>query len=330
MKIAINGFGRIGRNALRIAMERGIDVAVINDTADSKGLAHLFKYDSVRGTYRGDVRTTPEAMVIDGKEIPVIGVRDLTKVSWKGYNADVVIESTGKFTKGEEIKKHLDAGAKKVVVSAPAEGAESTIVIGVNDSNYKKEHKVISVASCTTNCLAPVAKVVNDNFGIEKGFVTTVHAYTNDQRLLDNNHKDLRRARAASLSMIPTTTGAAKSIGQIIPDLKGKMDGIAVRVPTPNVSLIDLVCSVRKPSDAKTVNEALKAASRGYLKGILDVCEEPLVSIDFNGNPYSAIVDSLSTMANGNMVKVMAWYDNEWAYSCRLMDCVELAMGLRK
>lgn len=330
MKVAINGFGRIGRNALRIALERGIDIAVINDTADSKGLAHLFKYDSVRGTYRGDVKTTQEAMIIDGKEIPVIGVRDLSKVSWKSYKADIVIESTGKFTKGEDVKKHLDAGAKKVVVSSPAEGAESTIVIGVNDKDYRKEHKVISVASCTTNCLAPVAKVVNDNFGIEKGFVTTVHAYTNDQRLLDNNHKDLRRARAAGLSMIPTTTGAAKSIGNIIPELKGRMDGIAVRVPTPNVSLIDLVCTVRKPSDAKAVNEALRTASRGYLKGIMDVCEEPLVSIDFNGNPYSAIIDSLSTMANGNMVKVMAWYDNEWAYSCRLMDCVELAMELKK
>jgi glyceraldehyde 3-phosphate dehydrogenase len=342
-RIAINGFGRIGRNAFRAALknkELDLDFVAFNDLTDAKTLAYLLKYDSVLGPIKNEVSFTRDALIVDGKEIKVISQRDPAQLPWKDLGVDVVIESTGFFTDLENPKeppsksnrcsaaKHLDAGARKVVVSAPSKGEDITVVIGVNDDKYDKEkHNVISNASCTTNCLAPVAKVLLDNFGIKYGLMTTIHSYTNDQRILDFPHSDLRRARAAALSMIPTTTGAARAIGLVIPELKGKMDGLAIRVPTPNVSLVDLTVEVEKelPKDSKEaikkVNESFKNAAETKLKGIMDYTEEPLVSIDFNHNPHSATVDALSTyVVEGHMVKALAWYDNEWGYSNRLVE----------
>ncbi|MFC1646012.1 type I glyceraldehyde-3-phosphate dehydrogenase [Candidatus Omnitrophota bacterium] len=326
IKVGINGFGRIGRLVFRAALSKGVkglEFVAVNDLTDSKTLAHLLKYDSNFGTLSNQIKAKEGAIVIDGKEVKVIAEKDPAKLPWKDLGVDIVIESTGRFTQVEKAQAHLQAGAKKVIISAPAKGECPTFVMGVNEDSYdSKSHNVMSNASCTTNCLAPVAKVLLDEFGIEKGLMTTIHAYTNDQHTLDFPHKDLRRSRAAALSMIPTTTGAAKAIGLVVPQLKGKMDGLAIRVPTPDVSLVDLTVSVSKEASAEQVNSALKKAAEGKLKGILEVCDEPLVSKDFQGNPASSIVDLLSTKTFGKMVKVLAWYDNEWGYSCRVIDLI--------
>ncbi|MCU0843939.1 MAG: type I glyceraldehyde-3-phosphate dehydrogenase [Spirochaetes bacterium] len=333
IKIGINGFGRIGRNILRIIMqEKGvygdIEVMGINDLTDAATLAHLFKYDSVFGIFKGEVAHTENEIVVDGKKIRIHSEKEPKLLPWKADGVEVVIESTGKFTEKAKAVAHMEAGAKKVIITAPAKGEDITIVLGVNEDKYKAaEHHVISNASCTTNCLAPVVKVLHDSFGIEKGLMTTIHSYTNDQRILDFPHKDLRRARAAALSMIPTTTGAAKAVTLVIPELKGKLDGLAVRVPTPNVSLVDFVCTVKKSTSKEDVLAALKAAAGGKLKGYLDVCMEPLVSVDFLGNPHSSIVDGQSVFTvDGTMVKVLSWYDNEWGYSKRVVDLVKYVM----
>jgi len=326
VRVAINGFGRIGRSFYRIAHSHPeIEVVAINDLTDAKTLAHLLKYDSVHGRFDAEVYAQGDSLVIDGKSIRVYADPNPEELPWKELEVDVVLEATGRFRDREGAGKHLKAGAKKVVISAPAKEPDITIVMGVNHSSYNPaEHNIVSNASCTTNCLAPVAKVLLENFGIESGFLTTVHSYTMDQRLLDAPHKDLRRARAAAVNMVPTTTGAAKAVGLVIPELKGKFNGISIRVPTPDVSLIDFVCVVKKEVTPEEVNGALKEASEGELKGILEYCEEPLVSVDFMGNPHSSIVDALSTdVINGNLVKVIAWYDNEWGYSCRLVDLIE-------
>ena len=333
VKIAINGFGRIGRNVFRAAQgTKGFEIVAINDLTDPATLAHLLKYDSVHGQFAGDVKSTESEIIVNGQSIRVCKERDPASLPWKALGVDVVIESTGLFTDRVNAQKHIDAGAKKVIISAPAKGEDLTVVMGVNEAAYQPAtHHVISNASCTTNCLAPVAKVLLDQFGIVKGLMTTVHAFTNDQQILDLPHKDLRRARAASLSMIPTTTGAAKAVSLVLPQLKGKLDGLAVRVPTPNVSLVDLVVITEKDTSVAEVNAALKRAANGPLQGILEFCELPLVSKDFNGNPASSIVDSLTTtVIGGNMVKVMAWYDNEWGYSNRVVDLVNylIARGL--
>lgn len=327
LRVAINGFGRIGRMVFRAALkEKGIDIVVINDLTDAKTLAHLLKYDSVHGPLAAKVEARDNALVVNGKTIKILAVRNPEELPWKSEKIDVVLESTGLFTAREKAGMHLKAGAGKVVISAPASGEDITIVMGVNHTLYDpQKHNIISNASCTTNCLAPVAKVLHDTFGIEKGLVTTVHSYTNDQSILDLPHKDLRRARAAALSMIPTTTGAAKAVSLVLPELKGKLDGMAIRVPTPNVSVIDLVATLKKNTDAEKVNAALKKASKGALKGILDFCEEPLVSIDFNGNTFSSIVDAACTkVIEGNMVKVISWYDNERGFSQRVIDLLNL------
>ncbi len=333
VKIAINGFGRIGRNVLRAIMTDtatygNIDVVSINDLTDAKTLAHLFKYDSVFGIYDGDVAVEGDSIVVNGKKIKVHSEKDPRQLPWKAEGVEVVIEATGIFRDKEKAGYHIEAGAKKVIISAPAKNEDITIVLGVNEDKYNKdEHHIISNASCTTNCLAPVAKVLNDEFGIEYGTMTTIHSYTNDQRILDLPHSDLRRARAAALSMIPTTTGAAKAVALVIPELKGKLDGGAMRVPTPDVSIVDLVCMVKKDVTVEDVNGTLKKAADGPLKGILAFCEEPLVSIDFTGNNNSSIVDSLSTkVMEGRMVKVLSWYDNEWGYSVRCADLVNFIM----
>ncbi len=333
VKIAINGFGRIGRNVFRAAQgAKGIDIVAVNDLTDPKTLAHLLKYDSVHGIFDGEVSATDSAIVVNGKSIQVCKEKDPAALPWKALGVDVVIESTGRFTDRADAQKHIDAGAKKVIISAPAKGEDLTVVMGVNENAYQPaSHHILSNASCTTNCLAPVAKVILEQFGIVKGLMTTVHAYTNDQMILDLPHKDLRRARAAAMSMIPTTTGAAKAVSLVLPQLKGKLDGLAVRVPTPNVSLVDLVVTTEKETTVAEVNAALKAAAEGPLKGVLVFCEEPLVSKDFNGNPASSIVDGLTTaVIGGNMVKVMSWYDNEWGYSNRIVDLVDylIAKGL--
>lgn len=327
MKIAINGFGRIGRLALRAGLDK--DIVAINDLGDIKTLAHLLKYDSVHGTLKENIKAT-DNLIIDDKEIQIFSEKDPEKLPWKDLDVDVVIESTGVFRDRDSAALHLKAGAKKVVISAPCKGKgpDVMIVLGVNEEKYDNEkHDIISLASCTTNCLAPVAKVLNDNLKIVSGFMTTVHAYTNDQRILDLPHKDLRRARAAALSIIPTTTGAAKAIGEVIPELKGKLDGLSLRVPVPDASINDLVCEVEKETTVKEVNSLFKKASK-KMKGILDYTEEPLVSTDIIGNSHSAIVDGLSTNVIGNMVKVLAWYDNEYGYACRLIDFIEY-MGKR-
>ncbi len=329
-RIGINGFGRIGRNMLRASyMDPELEYVAVNDITDARTLAHLLKYDSVLGTLKEDIKATDDAIILNGKTIKVLAEKDISGLKWKDLGVDVVIESTGKYTKRPDFIKHIEiGGAKKVIISAPATDPDITIVMGVNEQDYDPEkHHLISNASCTTNCLAPVAKVIHENFVIEKAFMTTIHAYTNDQRILDAPHKDLRRARAAAVSQIPTTTGAAKAVGLVLPELKGKIDGIAIRVPTPNVSLVDLVAVVKKETTAEEVNAALKAAAEGKLKGIIEYTEEPLVSVDFMSNPHSAIVDALSTkVIEKNLVKVMAWYDNEWGYSCRLVDLVKYIM----
>lgn len=322
VRVGINGFGRIGRLVLRAARGTDLECVGINDLTDAKTLAHLFKYDSIHGIYPGEVETAGDAIVIDGKRIPVCAERDPAKLPWKSAGAKLVIESTGLFTDREQAAKHLEAGAERVIISAPAKGPDVTIVLGVNDGAYDAaKHKIVSNASCTTNCLAPVAKVLNDGFGVKRGWMTTIHAYTNDQVTLDFPHKDLRRARAAGVSMIPTSTGAAKAIGEVLPSLAGKLDGFAIRVPTSDVSVVDLSVELEKSTDAASINAAMKAAAAGPMKGILQVCEEPLVSIDFRGNPHSSILDAEQTkVMGGTFAKVLSWYDNEWGYSSRVVD----------
>jgi glyceraldehyde 3-phosphate dehydrogenase len=328
LQAGINGFGRIGRNVFRAAHVAGADIdwVGVNDITDTKTLAHLLKYDSILGPFPGEVGHTESAIVVDGKELPVFAERDPGALPWSDRGADVVIESTGLFTDRESASKHLDAGAKKVIVSAPAKEPDVTVALGVNfdDAYDKNSHHVISNASCTTNCLAPVAKVLHETFGIEHGLMTTIHAYTADQRLQDMPHKDLRRARAAALSLIPTSTGAAKAIGLVIPDLAGKLNGIAVRAPIPTGSVVDLVCTVGRETSIEEVNAAFEErADTGPMKGILKYSEDPLVSADIVENPYSAIFDAPLTMVDGNLVKVLAWYDNEWGYSNRLVEVVQ-------
>ena len=325
IRIAINGFGRIGRNVARVVQKSDlydIEVVAVNDLTDKDMLAHLFKYDSVHGTYDGEVVTSSEGVVVEGKLLRVFSERDPSQLPWKELGVDIVVESTGLFRERSEAAKHLEAGAKKVIISAPGKNEDKTIVLGVNENEYDSEtHDVISNASCTTNCLSPVIKVLNESFGFVHGLMTTVHAYTNDQVLLDVPKKDKRRARAAALSMIPTTTGAAKATSLVIPEVEGKVDGMAIRVPTADVSVIDLVAEVEKKVTTDMVNEAMKQASQTNLNGILEVCEKPLVSIDFLGNTHSSIVDALSTsVMNDHMVKIISWYDNEWGYSCRVVD----------
>jgi len=325
-KVAINGFGRIGRNICRAALnEPELDFVAVNDLTDAKTLGYLLKYDSILGELKADVEVSGNSLVINGKEIQVLAERDPASLPWKDLGVEVVIEATGIFRDKEGASKHLSAGAKKVIITAPAKGEDITIVIGVNEDKYEPEkHHIISNASCTTNCLAPVVKVLLDNFGIKRGLMTTIHSYTNDQVILDFPHKDLRRARAAALSMIPTTTGAATAVAKVLPEVKGKMDGLAIRVPTPNVSLVDLVVEVGKEVTVEEVNGALRKAAEGELKHIMEYCDLPLVSKDFNSNPKSAIVDAGSTLViDGSLVKVLAWYDNEWAYSCRVVDLVK-------
>lgn len=325
IKVGINGFGRIGRNVFRAAMgNKDIDFVAVNDITDTKTLAHLLKYDSVLGNLDAEVKAGENTITVNGDEFVVFAERDPAKIDWGSVGAEIVIESTGLFTKREDAAKHLRDTVKKVIISAPAKGEDITIVLGVNEGAYNpKEHHIISNASCTTNCLAPVAKVLHERFTIKSGLMTTVHAYTNDQRLLDLPHKDLRRARAAALSIIPTTTGAARAIGLVLPELKGKLDGIALRVPTPNVSIVDLVAAVEKSTTKEEVNAAMKEAAEGPLKGILQYCDEPLVSIDFRGNPHSSIFDAEYTnVIEGKLIKVLAWYDNEWGYSCRIVDLI--------
>jgi glyceraldehyde 3-phosphate dehydrogenase len=329
LRVAVNGFGRIGRSVLRAAVqEKGIDIVAINDLTDAKTLAHLLKYDSVHGIFPGEVSVDGDQIIVNGKAIKVLAVRNPAELPWKELKVDIVLESTGLFTSRDKAAQHLTAGASKVIISAPATDPDLTIVLGVNDKEYDKtKHHIISNASCTTNCLAPVAMVLQNSFGIEKGLVTTVHSYTNDQNILDLPHKDLRRARAAALSMIPTTTGAAKAVSLVLPALKGKLDGMAIRVPTANVSVVDLVATLSKPTDAAEVNAALKAAAEGPLKGILGFCTEELVSIDFNGNALSSIVDAPSTkVIGGNMVKVISWYDNETGFSNRVVDLIKILL----
>jgi len=327
LRIGINGFGRIGRNLFRASYnEPEFEFVAVNDITDAKTLAHLLKYDSVLGVLKADIKATEDAIIVNNKKIKVLSEKDPAKLPWKDLGVTVVVESTGKFTKKPETLPHIEkGGAKKVIISAPATDPDITIVLGVNEEMYDpKKHNIISNASCTTNCLAPVAKVLHQEFGIEKGFMTTIHAYTMDQNVLDAPHKDLRRARAAAVSQIPTTTGAAKAVGLVMPELKGKIDGIAIRVPTPNVSLVDLVALLKKKPTEKEINESFKKASEGKLKGILQYTEEPLVSVDFMANPHSAIVDGLSTrIVDENLAKVLAWYDNEWGYSCRLRDLIK-------
>jgi glyceraldehyde 3-phosphate dehydrogenase len=327
IKVGINGFGRIGRNLLRASIDNPeIEFLAVNDITDAKTLAHLLKYDSLLGGFKGDVKATDDAIVVNGRVIKVLAEKEVGKLPWKTLGVEIVVESTGKYTKRPDIIQHIEqGGAKKVIVSAPATDPDITIVLGVNDAAYDPaKHHILSNASCTTNCLAPVVKVLHEQFGVEKAFMTTIHAYTNDQKILDAPHKDLRRARAAAVSQIPTTTGAAKAVGLVIPELKGKIDGIAIRVPTPNVSVVDLVALMKKEVTEKDVNEAFKKAAEGKLKGILQYTEEPLVSVDFLSNPHSAIVDALSTkVLDKNLLKVLAWYDNEWGYSCRLRDLIK-------
>jgi glyceraldehyde 3-phosphate dehydrogenase len=330
IKVGINGFGRIGRNIVRAALgNKDFDFVAVNDLTSTETLAHLLKYDSLLGNLKSDITASGDTITVDGDAIKVLSVKDPALLPWKDLGVEVVFESTGKFTKREDAAKHIAAGAKKVIVTAPAKGPDVSLVMGVNDGIYDAaKHHIISNASCTTNCLAPVAKVLQDQFGILKGWMTTIHSYTNDQNLLDLPHKDLRRARAAALSMIPTTTGAAKAVGEVMPVLKGKMDGFAMRVPTPNVSVVDLAVLVSKKTTAEEVNAAFKAAAAGPLKGILAVEEAPLVSIDFRGNANSSIVDAAYTkVMDGDFVKVLSWYDNEWGYSCRCVDLVKYMAG---
>jgi len=327
VRVGINGFGRIGRLAFRAGYKNeSIDIVAINDLpVGTEILAHLLKYDSNFGILSSEVKTREDSLIVDDKEIIVLSYKSPSEIPWKDFGVDIVIESSGVFTEKEKVSGHIEFGkVKKVIISAPAKNEDITLVLGVNEEKYEpKKHSIISMASCTTNCLAPMAKIILDNFGIERGLMTTIHSYTNDQRVLDLPHRDLRRARAAAVSMIPTTTGAAKAIGLVIPELKGKMDGIAIRVPTPNVSLTDLVCEVERDTSIEEVNSKFKRASEERLRGILEYSDKPLVSKDFNGNPHSCIFDSEFTrVIEDRLVKVLGWYDNEWAYSCRLIDLV--------
>lgn len=328
-KIAINGFGRIGRLVYRSMYDAGMDVVAINDLTDAASNAHLLKYDSVHGTWDKDVSTKDDVMIVGGKEVKVYAERDPKNLPWKDLGVEIVIEASGVFRDAEKAKAHMEAGAKKVIITAPGKNEDGTFVMGVNEKEYDpaKDH-IISNASCTTNCLAPVAKVVDAEFGIVKGLMTTIHAFTNDQRILDQAHKDMRRARTASASMIPTTTGAAKAVALVLPQLKGKLNGFAMRVPTPNVSVVDLTVELAKPATAEEINAALKKAAEGELKGYLGYTELPLVSIDYNHCDISSVVDGLSTMVIGdNMAKILAWYDNEWGYSCRVKDLTQYVIS---
>jgi glyceraldehyde 3-phosphate dehydrogenase (phosphorylating) len=327
VKVGINGFGRIGRNIMRASLgSKDIDFVAVNDLTSAATLAHLLKYDSVLGNLHSRVEAKADAISVDGEEFKVLSLRDPAQLPWKDLGVDVVFESTGLFTKRDDAAKHIAAGAKKVIITAPAKGPDITVVLGVNDDKYDPaKHQIISNASCTTNCLAPVAKVLHETFGIKKGWMTTIHSYTNDQQLLDLPHKDLRRARAAALSIIPTTTGAATAVGEVLPELKGKLDGFSMRVPTPNVSVVDLAAILGKNTTGEEVNAALKKAAEGPLKGILAYSTEELVSVDFKGNPNSSIVDAPYTkVMDGDFVKVVAWYDNEWGYSSRCVDLLRL------
>jgi glyceraldehyde 3-phosphate dehydrogenase len=325
IRIGINGFGRIGRNVLRASLGNpAFEFVAINDLTDAKTLAYLLKYDSVHGTLEADVEAREDNLVVGGKSIKVLAMKDPKELPWEALGVDIVIESTGRFTDREGASKHLSAGAKRVIITAPSKDPDATFVMGVNEQTYDTaKHTIISNASCTTNCLAPVAKILLEQFGIKHGIMTTIHSYTNDQQLLDLPHKDLRRARAAALSMVPTSTGAAKALHLVLPQLKGKLDGMAIRVPTPNVSLVDLTVETEKDCDAASVNAAFKQASQGPLKGILKYSEAPIVSVDQNGDPHSATVDApLTTVVDRRSVKVLAWYDNEWGYSCRVRDLI--------
>ncbi len=330
IKVGINGFGRIGRNIMRAAMgDRGIDIVAVNDLTNAETLAHLLKYDSILGNLKADISAKGDRITVDKEEFQVLSVKDPAQLPWKSLGVEVVLESTGIFTNRDGAAKHIAAGAKKVIITAPAKGPDLTVVIGVNEDKYDPaKHHIISNASCTTNCLAPLAKVLHETFGIRKGWMTTVHSYTNDQQLLDLPHKDLRRARAAALSIIPTTTGAAAAVGEVLPELKGRLDGISMRVPTANVSVVDLAVLVDKKTSKEEVNATFKSAADGKLKGLLQVSEEQLVSIDFRGNPHSSILDApYTSVMDGDFVKLLSWYDNEWGYSSR---CVDLLRYLGK
>jgi glyceraldehyde 3-phosphate dehydrogenase len=338
-RLGINGFGRIGRCFLRAALQDNefmtlVDIVAVNDLTDAKTLAHLFKYDSIFGKFHGEIYAKDNTLMLADKEIKVVSEKDPAKIPWKDLQVDIVLESTGKFNDAKEAAKHINAGAKKVIISAPAKQPDATILMGINEKQYDNEkHNVISMASCTTNCLAPVVKVLNDRFGIERGYMTTCHAYTNDQRLLDLPHKDLRRARAATVSIIPTTTGAAKSIGVVIPELEGKLDGMALRVPVSNGSVADMVLTLKKDVTREEVNNSLREASETNLKGIMAYTDDPIVSSDIIGEPCSSIVDGLSTMVLGNksnVIKVLSWYDNEWSFVCRLIDLVKFIIRNRQ
>ncbi len=329
VKIGINGFGRIGRQIFRILQAKknsDLQVVAVNDLTDAKTLAHLLKYDSVHGRFRGTVKLSGDTLVVDGREVKVLSQRDPAELPWRDLGVEIVVESSGVFRKKEQLQNHINAGAKKVLLTVPAKGEiDVTVVLGVNEDTIKPEDKFISNASCTTNCLAPMAKVLHEEFGIVKGLMTTTHSYTNDQKILDLPHKDLRRARAAALNMIPTTTGAAIAVTKVIPELKGKLDGMAIRVPTPDVSICDLVVETEKSVSVESVNSAIKKAAGGRFKGIIEYCEEPLVTVDLVGNTASCIFDSLCTMVIGdNMLKAIGWYDNEWGYSCRCVDLLKL------
>jgi glyceraldehyde 3-phosphate dehydrogenase len=329
VKVGINGFGRIGRLVYRAAMDNSnLDIVAVNDITDAKTLAHLLKYDSVHGVLDSEIRAEGDSIVVDGKEVKVFAEKDPSSLPWKKLGVELVVESTGKFRSPDDAKKHIDAGAKKVLISAPAKGKGGpvlNIVLGVNHDQYDPKAQILTIGSCTTNCLAPIAKVLNDNFGIERGFMTTVHAYTSDQRLLDAPHKDLRRARAAATAIIPTTTGAAKALSLILPELAGKLDGIALRVPTTTGSIVDLTCELSKDVTVDAINEAMKKAANGPMRGILQYTEDPIVSTDVIHNPYSSIFDALSTMVMGkNLVKVFSWYDNEWGFSVRMVEMLQL------
>lgn len=329
IRVGINGFGRIGRQVVRAAKEQGadLDFIAVNDLTDTKTLAHLFKYDSVHRTYDGEVRAAEKSVIIDGDEIAVLSEKEPAKLPWKDLGVDIVLESTGRFTNADQAKAHIAGGARKVIISAPAKGEDITLCMGVNDDKYDAaKHHIISNASCTTNCLVPMVKVVRERFGFKHGSMTTIHSYTNDQQILDLPHKDLRRARAAAVSMIPTTTGAAKATGLVIPEVKGKIDGISIRVPTPDVSFVDLVVEVERPTTIEEVNAAFKSATAtGPLKGIIDYTEVELVSVDFIGNPFSCVIDAKSTnVIDGTLVKVCGWYDNEWGYASRCVDVLKM------
>ncbi|MEW5692505.1 MAG: type I glyceraldehyde-3-phosphate dehydrogenase [Candidatus Hydrogenedentota bacterium] len=326
VRVGINGFGRIGRNLYRAAYkDQELDFVAVNDITDSKTLAHLLKYDSLFGVFDAEVKYDEEGIIVNGKKIKVFAEKDPSTLPWSELGVEVAVESTGRFVKRDDAGKHISAGAKKVIISAPAKNEDITIVLGVNEEKYdKKNHNIISNASCTTNCLAPVVKVILDKFGVKRGVMTTIHSYTNDQRILDLPHKDLRRARAAAISMIPTTTGAAKAVGLVLPQLKGKLDGLAIRVPTPNVSVVDVVLETEKSTTKDEVNAVLREAANSRLKGILKVCDEPLVSRDFQGESVSSIVDAETTLViDGTLVKILSWYDNEWGYSCRVADLIK-------